>query len=347
MTLNLLSFLFFLGLPSMFFISSSPSHSNSEKDMQAELARRRHHQQQQQQPSNSNPNLYVNDSLSAPQSHLHHHHNLPPQQQQFTIISDLGQPEFFSAFGLLSLDDPNVIAGIATDGTPFFDDRHNQVHNHQTRTNGRENGSTISSSKEKESKELKELWKQYMRLPLLSTSTLNSGTGDGQGATAAGGTYLRRTMSREMPAGMGMENNNSEDLRSYGAAVMARKAPTTLRLKIRRPMRGGGEGEGEGTDSSAELRDEGSANMERPSCKRLPSQTLGPDYSKRPFYGFVEDRVGSGWGMVDDEDDDGLVGGAEERKMRRRRMSEPSRRRSLIGGHCGGGGGGGFASDRE
>ena len=114
---------------------------------------------------------------------------------------------------------------------------------------------------------------------------------------------------------------------------------------------GGGREDGdEGTDSGCRDRDEGSAsaamstNMERPSFKRLPSQTLGPDNSKRPFYGFgaadVEDRVGSGWGMVDDDDDDGLVGGAEERKMRRRRMSEPSS--SLIGGH-----GSGFASDRE
>ena len=295
----------------------------------------------------------------------------------------------------MSLDDPNVIAGIATDGTPFFDDpnqAHNQARNGIRAPGGAvENGST--PSREKDSKELKEFWKQYMRLPLSgsdimssmsSTSTLNaSSTGDGQGATPSTSTagttsYLRRTTSREMPAGAaaGMGMDNSEDLRSYEAAVMARKAPTTLNLKMRRPMRGaggmcggggggGGEDGGEGTDSGCRDRDEGSAsaamstNMERPSFKRLPSQTLGPDNSKRPFYGFgaadVEDRVGSGWGTVgndnDDDDDDrkdvlveggggGGGGSSAERKMRRRRMSEPSS--SLIGGH-----GSGFASDRE
>jgi hypothetical protein len=97
--------------------------------------------------------------------------------------------------------------------------------------------------------------------------------------------------------------------------------------------------------------------MERPSFKRLPSQTLGPDNSKRPFYGFevadVEDRVGSGWGAVgnnnDDEDEDDkrdvlVGGGSRERKMRRRRMSEPSTS-LMIGGHVDVSGG--FASDRE
>ena len=69
-----------------------------------------------------------------PQSHSHHHLNVSQQQ----VISDLGRPEFSSAFGLLSLDDPNVIAGLTTDGTPFFDDP-NQAHNSTT------TGSTTTS----------------------------------------------------------------------------------------------------------------------------------------------------------------------------------------------------------
>ena len=464
------------------------------------------------------------------QPHSHPHHHLSQQ-----VIPDIGRPEFSSAFGLLSLDDPNVLAGIATDGTPFFDDP-NQAHN-QARSatsdsttttsdvvqlggggggvadmdtpmpmkqdSGQlqsasleegqkipisaagasiENGSTLS--RERDSKELKEFWKQYMRIPLSgsemssisgggsegvtpsgngnkpintfgpgpgyrrprvaslpsvktpiverdrahldavylnaihpSTSTLNADTRDGQGSTA-GAAYLRRTSSREMPAGMGMGmdtgTDNAEDLRSYEAAVMARKAPTMLNLKVRRPMRGRGRG---GGGNCGKLRDEGSASASsgnsphaigsggdttdcssssslanafgtgrlgsshsrdrtvlsapsgggglhpkssaatlpfaagssrvkkeesaspslssrassaegedngsdlggrnsslggRPSFKRLPSQTLGPDNSKRPFYGFggeVEDRVVSGWGVVgnDDDGDDEMV----------------------------------------
>ena len=466
----------------------------------------------------------------------------------------------------MSLDDPNVIAGIATDGTPFFDDP-NQAHNQaRTTTSGPTTtdvvqldvadvdtpmpmkrgsgqlpslegsqkfpisaaGSGVQStpSREKDSKELKEFWKQYMRIPLSgsdmlsslsgggsegvtpsgnggkatntsgpapgyrrprvaslpavktpiverdrdhmdttyinssmhpSTSTLNAGTGDGQGVTA-GTAYLRRTTSREMPAEMGMDMDtgldNSEDLRSYEAAVMARKAPTTLNLKVRRPIRGRGRG---GGGTCGKMRDEGSAsassgnsphamgsgdntdcsstsslanafgtgrlgashsrdqtvvsapsagglpppkpsatlpfagrvkkeessspslsspasssaegddnqsdlgslevgasplmnsgNMGRPSFKRLPSQTLGPDNSKRPFYGFgteVDDRVVSGWGAIGGGSDVGGGGGGSssssaERRMRKRRMSEPSTT-SLTGG----GGVGGF--DRE
>ena len=63
-----------------------------------------------------------------------------------------------------------------------------------------------------------------------------------------------------MPAGMGMDMDtamdNPEDVRSYEAAVMARKAPTTLNLKVKRPMKGRGRG---GT-TSGKLRDEGSAS---------------------------------------------------------------------------------------
>ena len=283
--------------------------------------------------------------------------------------------------------------------------------------------------------------------------------------------------SREMSVGMGidimdtgMDHHNAEDLRSYEAAVMARKAPTTLNLKVRRPMKGrvGGGGKffrdegsasassgnsprgdttdcssssslanafgtgrlvggggsshsrdqtvqqslapkssagtlpfagsgrvkkeesespslssrassAEGDDNQSDLGNSsleapspliggGSSNssssMGRPSFKRLPSQTLGPDNSKRPFYGFGEevgDRVVSGWGVggaIGNNNNDGGGGGgggdemvdrrdggsaAAERKMRKRRMSEPWT--SLTGVHGSGGGGtsgGGF-----
>ena len=426
------------------------------------------------------------------------------------------------------------MAGIETDGTPFFDDP-NQAHNQaRSATSGsttsrivqldgsanmdtpmprRDSGqlqlppeasqrfpiSSSSSSvggamenrdapsREKDSKELKEFWKQYMRLPLsgsgmfssaagsegvtpsgnTSKATNTSGSGPGyrrarvaslpavktpildgghsnhsnfsylnsnlstfnfadgneQGPTGGGG-GARRPPSREVPGGTGM--GDKEDLRSYEAAVMARKAPTNL--KLRRPMRGerrGGGGNGGGgqlndeesasassgdsspcamggdtTDCSSSLanvfgavshsRDQtilsrggvpsatfqftGSSSMDavkkedgsspslssrasslsadlegdddgrtdvvgglevvssslmgRPSFKRLPSQTLGPDNSKRAFYGFgegVEDPVVSGWGVVDDNDHDHDHGGSSlAERMRKRRMSEPA-----------------------
>ena len=133
----------------------------------------------------------------------------------------------------MSLDDPNVIAGIATDGTPFFDNpnqAHNQARNtaagSSTTSNivqldgngvadvdtpmplkrgsgqlqlpslegnqkfsisaagaGVENGST--PSREKDSKELKEFWKQYMRYPLSGSEMLSSMSGS-EGVTPSG-----------------------------------------------------------------------------------------------------------------------------------------------------------------
>ena len=353
---------------------------------------------------------------------------------------------------------------------------------------GLENGST--PSREKESKELKEFWKQYMRFPLSGSEMLSSMSGS-EGVTPSGigskastntsgpGPGYRRARVASMPAvktpiverardhlddvylntahpsastlnagtgddrqgptaGTAMEmdtgTDNLEDLRSYEAAVMARKAPTLLNLKMKRPMKGRGRAGG----TSGKLKDEGSASGSsgdsphagdntdclassslanafgtghlnsrsqdrtvlsapsggglpsvtlhsagrvkkersspslssptsssgegddnrsdlgsfeypsplisagRPSFKRLPSQTLGPDNSKRPFYGFggeVDDRVVSGWGAIGNDDDDDeeedkrdvLLGGggassisSAERRMRRRRMSEPS-----------------------
>ncbi|KAF8815857.1 hypothetical protein BYT27DRAFT_7190879 [Phlegmacium glaucopus] len=522
-----------------------------------------HHRQHQHQPHpHSHP---------QPQPQPHHHH----LQQMISVGDNLGRPEFSSAFGLLSLDDPNVMAGISTDGTPFFDDP-GQAHNQpRSNTSGSttvlgdaadmdtpmplkqdsgqlqllslggsasssgqrfpmptsstagaivENGSPLS--KERDAKELKEFWKQYMRIPLSGSGVLSSGGSEGispsggignksttnapvpgpagyrrprvaslptvktpiverdrdhfnlgfanaiyqnqilQPSISTSTSYasnpdLRRS-SHEMP-GMGMDMDMSmsigdtEDLRSYEAAVMARKAPTTLNLKVRRPMRGRGRARGGGgvpdSGTGDKSRDEGSVsassrnspgagggdtitssdcssssslanafgtgrrrpshsrdktllasgggrlnssatfgrllfpagssrsaidpikkeessspslsspasssdfegeagdqsdmggpspliggNLPRPSFKRLPSQTLGPDNPKRPFYGFggedsMEDRSVGGWGVGGGgdviDDDDGLI---EKRDVlvgvsiaeRRRRMSEPS-----------------------
>ncbi|KAJ6521117.1 hypothetical protein B0H19DRAFT_1204214 [Mycena capillaripes] len=50
------------------------------------------------------------------QTHLHH----PAGDLRSHSPQDLRQPEFSSAFGLMGLDDPNVLAGLANDGMPFF-----------------------------------------------------------------------------------------------------------------------------------------------------------------------------------------------------------------------------------
>ena len=372
------------------------------------------------------------------------------------------------------------MAGISTDGTPFFDDP-NQAHN-QARPSTTSNSTTTSNvvdmdtpkpmrggsrqlqlislegslpgqrfsatspSKERDSKELKEFWKQYMRLPLTGSGMLSSegvtpNENASKAANTSSGAGYRRPRVASLPSAktpiverdkdhlnvgystyqnqasnvggdehvrraMGMRMGDTEDLRSYEAAVMARKAPMTLNLKVRRPMKGRGGGSGKSNDegcsgnnplkstlsghcssssslanafgtsrhpastkSSATLgrtpfgvkkepslspslsspvdsspsslsgerereqqleedeeEEDPSPSMARSSFKRLPSQTLGPDHSKRPFYGF-------------DEEDRGVSGGSiAERRMRRRmrRMSEPLTINSGGGGVGGG-----------
>ncbi|KAF8812137.1 hypothetical protein BYT27DRAFT_7252206 [Phlegmacium glaucopus] len=101
------------------------------------------------------------------------------------------------------------------------------------------------------------MYQNQLLQPSTSTSTSTS--------TDTSNPDLRRS-SHEVP-GMGMDMSMSmsigdtEDLRSYEVAVMARKAPTTLNLKLRRPMRGRGRhGGGVPTlGTSDKSRDKGSA----------------------------------------------------------------------------------------
>jgi hypothetical protein len=63
---------------------------------------------------------------------------------------------------------------------------------------------------------------------------------------------VRRTTSREAPVGvMGMSMGDMEDLRSYEAAGMTRKAPMMLNLNARRPMKGWGGGSGQSQDEGS------------------------------------------------------------------------------------------------
>ncbi|KAJ7496348.1 hypothetical protein B0H11DRAFT_2276488 [Mycena galericulata] len=243
--------------------------------------------------------------------------------------------EFSSAFGLMSLDDPNVLAGLAADGVPFFSQRapgsssssssHSHSHSHHSQAGhtgltpgtgpgvghtgltphgekaramqlvpplayqaypplgppaGVGVGAQTPSTREAETRELREFWKAYMRTPLtgpgdvsalgLQTPSANAGAAlaAGLGPPSASGRRYRvaslpsvKTPEGEMDAapsyaavhqpgqgggGGGPQTQqartmHNDDLRSYEAAVLARKAPElTLRKPARRPTTSAG-----------------------------------------------------------------------------------------------------------
>ena len=294
---------------------------------------------------------------------------------------------FSSAFGLMSIDDPNVIAGLATDGAPFFstaamnmapqDPNATPMPNKQPRDRNSISASmpTPGIAREIETRELRDFWKQYMQTPLtgpggsaLDTALqagpysnprspvspngsrrvrvsslpsaqtptvdlagfVNSGQGNAGPTNGANGTSSIRTTL----------HGNTDDLRSYEAAVLARKTPT-LHLAPRKgrgsisassasppnapsrpaatfpapainknnyalsrpssssstsslanalerpsfPNSGINLTSGPGASFARPLSRESSASedalSDRPSFKRLPSQTLGPARAKR------------------------------------------------------------------
>lgn len=392
----------------------------------------------------------------------------------------------------MSLDDPAVIAGLAVDAQPFFDDP-SQAHNRQESTDPERNhdgllttdvgldmdtpmplkrdaphiqpisqrpatssgvldtsstvdfgtsfgiGNLPTPSKDADTRELREFWRQYMRTPL-------SGPQDATGNVSMTNTKnsspaLRRPRVASLPsaktpmverdnmyAGFGYHQpdqtsrehaapvqqgptsslrttlHSKEDLSSYEAAVMARKAPT-LNLQLRRPAKAksvastnqqiqgqssrsearscnfnpqmgngsrppssssvarsstlanafGEHGNStvplasskskEGTvspslsssrDVSLDVRPaSASSDAElRPPFKRLASQTIGPENSKRTFFGFSADLVEegddtAGWSTAVPEvkrlQFGGRLGtGGSIAERRRRRMSAPS-----------------------
>lgn len=289
---------------------------------------------------------------------------------------------FSSAFGLMSLDDPDVLAGLS-DGAPFFNNTitHGSGNSHNPswgdgptpRANpcdappangdkGRHQQQQLQGQSGNSSattpaglKELKEMWKQYMRTPLSGQPLAHDYPGGSpkrerglsrvaslpsvktpSAATAGWGDPMRGVHGNMQPqqgvAGAGSNNNvqyagqhaaytrghnHTDDLRSYEQAVLAHRAPLTLHLAP--PRRRGnttstdstttgaappdkassvspvGSGSGSGSDRSgaSSFTDErGSTSASpapglsaedptRPTFKRLPSQTLGPEYAKR------------------------------------------------------------------
>ncbi|KAI0058786.1 hypothetical protein BV25DRAFT_1901997 [Artomyces pyxidatus] len=220
------------------------------------------------------PNDYQHSHLSQSYSPIDSQHQRPHSSssaQEHGYPSE-GEGGFSSAFGLMSLDDPAVLAGLQ--GTPFFD---------HVMANGGWGGDGVTPragpNGEKEmhmpastpsgGKELKEMWKQYMRTPLSglplgqTTSELLTENGAPRSprkerglsrvaslpsvktpsASASSWDPMRSANGAAAANGNSRMHNNPEDLRSYEQAVIARKVPLTLNLQPKRrrvPTAGGG-----------------------------------------------------------------------------------------------------------
>jgi hypothetical protein len=254
-------------------------------------------------------------------------------------------------------------------------------------------------------KELKEMWKQYMKtpfsgqppthehhpagspkrerglsrvasLPTVKTpSAATAGWGDPmRGVNVSLPQQQQQQQANTQYGGHGSysrTHNHTDDLRSYEQAVLARRAPLTLHLAPRRrgnttstdpaataappPPPGKGNraspaGSGSGSDRSMSAftddrasssrgspissgGSQGTDDGSRPTFKRLPSQTLGPEYAKRPATGSTLSGAHEGFPRIFGEQDQKMqergLGVAE----RARRMSFPSGRTGLVGLH--------------
>jgi len=211
----------------------------------------------------------------------------PGQEQQYVGhgSNPYNQEQFDLGLGLMSLDDPNVLAGLATDGQPFFSspqqrpstsggysspdgylERPNTSSGYDySQPRPSTSGGYVTSpggTRENETKELKEFWKQYMRTPLsgggansISFTPTPSASQHHQfdltmppmggrrqrvsslpsvkTPTAGLDSFLpanghQQPHRNTRPSGIGMIGNMAalEDLKSYEQAVLARKAPS-------------------------------------------------------------------------------------------------------------------------
>ncbi|KAF7320510.1 Zinc finger/binuclear cluster transcriptional regulator [Mycena chlorophos] len=156
----------------------------------------------------------------------HHPHSRPPAHDPHSR-----PPEFSSAFGLMSLDDPNVLAGLANDGVPFFSTNspvaaHAQPHDKRLPPPiplqlpllpappplqfHPQSQSQAGGTREAETRELREFWKAYMRTPL---------TGPSPGTAAPNNDPLAHGLS--LGLGLGMQTPSAS---ANNAAVAAAAA---------------------------------------------------------------------------------------------------------------------------
>jgi hypothetical protein len=195
-------------------------------------------------------------SPSAPESH----------DQQSDQQSRVGEGGFSSAFGLMSIDDPNVLAGLSTDCVPFFSNAAMNMRPHSPNATPmppkalsqqqlRDRGMSLSALPTPGlGRDGDILWRTYMRTPMSGPHPAGS---EAPGAMPQSPSSRRRvrvsslpssktpTVERALPGmangnGEGARmtlNGNPEDLRSYEAAVNARNASLNLNLPKRRGTR--------------------------------------------------------------------------------------------------------------
>ncbi|KAF8987048.1 hypothetical protein BDQ17DRAFT_1435875 [Cyathus striatus] len=157
----------------------------------------------------------------------------PAQQQQ---QSHPAAQDFHNAFGAMSLDDPGVLAGLTTDAAPFFSDPFAGSTGDPEATPMPPSGATSKEDKEGE----RAMWKEFLRTPLSGPNTSNSIQQQQQAQQQRGARQRVASLPSVKTPGPGFDTSRTaheDDLRSYEAAVMARKAPVqlTLQPRLRRP----------------------------------------------------------------------------------------------------------------
>jgi hypothetical protein len=252
--------------------------------------------------SRSQPSSATSSSVHLPLAPDYSQHSYSRPATADGAVQD--REGFSSAFGLMSLDDPEVLAGFG-EGAPFFDNSithgggstHNptwgdgptpranpcdaphanskkgpQQQQHQQGGQSQGQACNPPAPTPASLKELKEIWKQYMRTPF-SGSSQPAATHDHH---SNGSPKRERGLSRvaslpsvktpsagtagwsdpmrgqngsqqQSQTGAGVNNvqygghavysrvhNHTDDLRSYEQAVLARRAPLTLHLAPRR-----------------------------------------------------------------------------------------------------------------
>ncbi|KAG1736314.1 hypothetical protein EDB19DRAFT_1721448 [Suillus lakei] len=239
------------------------------------------------------------DSMSSPSVPESH-------DQQSNQHSRVGEGGFSSAFGLMSIDDPNVLAGLSTDGVPFFSSAAMNMRPHSP-------NATPMPPKALSQQQLRD---RGMSLSALPTPGLEVPCAMPQSPSPRRRVRVSSLPSSKTPtverAPPGMANGhgeggrmtlhgNPEDLRSYEAATLTHsQSNVNFDLNVSRPSSSSSasslsqafimgssstqSGSRDGSRESSVASDyTGSSENEmfRPAFKRLPSQTLGPANAKR------------------------------------------------------------------
>lgn len=185
------------------------------------------------------------------------------------VVGGMGEGGFSSAFGLMSLDDPNVLAGLAADGTPFFskiDGANASGSSKRYSTSEGTTSTTDASTSDKapedapntslsisnnvnsltqslglatpgsmvSKEEMKEFWRQYMRTPFSSTGA----------STPLYGSFFTPTASgNHLQLGAGFADGRPgppSRRHSRVASLPSLKTPTYLGLSEFGPFDAGG-----------------------------------------------------------------------------------------------------------